>query len=463
MVVGLLGAPHVIPLHLHVDGHLVDAVEEGHFVGRTHRPALGAGTVVAVDVDDQCVIEFAHVLDGLDDTTDFMVRVSLVGGKNFNLFDKELFFLGRAVVPLFDNLLRPWLELRIRRNHTKLLLVLEDGFTQLFPAVVEEVHIVDFLHPRFGRMMGGVGGTGCIFDEKGLVRLNLIEAVQVVYGLVGHGGGQVPPRLAFERIDLGGVLEEVGLPLVGITAHEAVEVLKAQAGGPLVEGPGLAGRESRRVVILAEPRRGVAVVQQDAADGGLVFGDNAVVAGEPGGLFGDDAEAGRVVVATGQQRGPGGRAQGGGVDVVVAQAVIGDTVHGRCGDHTAEGARNPEAGIVGDDEQDVGGLFGRHDAWCPPGLRVQGAFLDDTAECRIRRRQLLAADGGGRAGRSQFAGYLRAFTLHGGAGRQQQDSHKGNQSNRYFRFHGILLGDRKRFRFQDRLLSMMYNGRHHSN
>ena len=63
VVVGLLGAPDVVPLHLHVDRQFVDAVEERHLVGRAQRPALGAGAVVAVDVDDQRVVELAQILE----------------------------------------------------------------------------------------------------------------------------------------------------------------------------------------------------------------------------------------------------------------------------------------------------------------------------------------------------------------------------------------------------------------
>jgi hypothetical protein len=46
---------------------------------------------------------------------------------------------------------------------------------------------------------------------------------------------------------------------------------------PLVEWPDLAGIEGRGVVILAEPRGGVAVVEQDASDGGLVPVDEIVL------------------------------------------------------------------------------------------------------------------------------------------------------------------------------------------
>ncbi len=164
-------------------------------------------------------------------------------------------------------------------------------------------------------------------------------AVQVVDGVVGHAGNQVPARLALEGIDLRGVAEQVRLPLVGVAADEPVEILKAHADGPLIERPDLAGRKSRRVVVLAEPRGGVAVVQQDAADGGLVLGDDAVVARKAGGLLGDHAEAGRVMVAAGDQRGARRRAERGGVDVVVAQAGLGDAVHRRRRDDAAKGAR----------------------------------------------------------------------------------------------------------------------------
>ncbi len=56
--------------------------------------AFGAGAVVAADVDDQRVVEFAHVLDGLDDAADFVVGVCEVGGINVGLLDEEFLLLG---------------------------------------------------------------------------------------------------------------------------------------------------------------------------------------------------------------------------------------------------------------------------------------------------------------------------------------------------------------------------------
>jgi len=95
--------------------------------------------------------------------------------------------------------------------------------------------------------------------------LDLVHARHVVDCVVRHRGDQVPGtrRLAFERIDLRRVAEEVRLPLVGIAAIEAIKIFEAHAVRPPVEGAALARLEGRRVVVLAEPGRTVAVVAQD--------------------------------------------------------------------------------------------------------------------------------------------------------------------------------------------------------
>ena len=181
-----------------------------------------------------------------------------------------------------------------------------------------------------------VGWCGaCVAPGAYLMKIGLLGSVwciRVIQSIASSAiaGDEVPARLALERIDLRRVAEQVRLPLVGVAADEAVEVLEAHAGRPLVERPDLAGREGRRVVVLAEPGRGVAVVEQDPSDRGLVLVDDAVVAGEAGRLLGDHAESGRMVVAPGDQRGARRRAQRGGEDPVVAQALP-----SRCGPWSA--------------------------------------------------------------------------------------------------------------------------------
>src|SRR5215469_13470778 len=103
-------------------------------------------------------------------------------------------------------------------------------------------------------------------------------------------------------INRGGVAEQVWLPLAGIAANEAIEVFKVHTARPLVKRADLARCPVGRVVIFAKPRRAIAVFSKYSPDCRAVFGDDAVVAGEAGGLLRDHAEADRMVVAPGNER-----------------------------------------------------------------------------------------------------------------------------------------------------------------
>src|SRR5262249_58530973 len=106
--------------------------------------------------------------------------------------------------------------------------------------------------------------------------------------------------------------------LVGVAADEAVEVVEAESGGPQVERPGLAGVPVGDIVVLAEPGGAIAVLLQDLGDGRRVLPHQRVVPREAGAEFHDAGGVNRVMVAAGDKRRPGGRTQGGGVELVVA-------------------------------------------------------------------------------------------------------------------------------------------------
>src|SRR5207249_9520794 len=74
--------------------------------------------------------------------------------------------------------------------------------------------------------------------------------------------------------------------------------------------------------------------------------------------------------------------------------------------HAAVRAWRAETGVVGHDEQNIGRAFGRHDARRPPRLRLESVVLDHASKFRIRRRELLSANGCRRAGRARRAGGL---------------------------------------------------------
>src|SRR6185312_2558176 len=96
-----------------------------------------------------------------------------------------------------------------------------------------------------------------------------------------------------------GVAVEIRLPLIGLATVEAIEIFEAHAYWPLIEGACLTRHEGRRVVIFAKPGGRVPVRLEDPADGRLVLGDDAVVAGIAGRSLADYAEAHRVVIAPG--------------------------------------------------------------------------------------------------------------------------------------------------------------------
>jgi hypothetical protein len=114
------------------------------------------------------------------------------------------------------------------------------GFAHLVPPIVEQVHIADLLDPLRRRMMRRMGGTRHVIDKEGLVGRNLLELLHVLDGLVGHGRLQVPAGIALEGIDCRRIAKQVRLPLAGIAADKAVEIIEAHAIGPLIERPGLA-------------------------------------------------------------------------------------------------------------------------------------------------------------------------------------------------------------------------------
>ena len=259
--------------------------------------------------------------------------------------------------------------------------------------------------------MRRMSGPRRILNEEWLARHGLIESIQIIDGLIGHACGQIPAGLALERINLRGVAVQVGLPLVGVATNKTIEILEAHAGGPLVKRPYLAGRKRRGIVVLAKPRGRVAVVQQHPTDGGLVLGDNAVVAGESRGLLRNHAEPHRMMVTASDERRARRRTQSGGMDVVVAQAILGNAV--QCGrrDDAAEGTRHAKSGVICDDEQHIGGLLGRHDARCPPRFRSQCIIFNHATKFRITRWKLATLYRRGSAGRTRRAGrFILAHT-----------------------------------------------------
>jgi hypothetical protein len=76
------------------DGQVENAVIGGHLVRGADRRAFWARAVIAADVDDQCIIELAHVLDRLDHSADLMIGVSGIGGEDLRLTREQALLVG---------------------------------------------------------------------------------------------------------------------------------------------------------------------------------------------------------------------------------------------------------------------------------------------------------------------------------------------------------------------------------
>ena len=183
-------------------------------------------------------------------------------------------------------------------------------------------------------------------------------AAQPVHGLGGQVLGQV---IAFVVGRLHGVeiFIEPGLVLRGLAGQKAVKIVEAVPGGPTVEGSHGGGLVRGGVVPFAEGRGLVAVIVQDLGDGGGGLGDGAGVAVPVHGAFGDGAGTDPLVIAPGQQRRPGGRADRGGVEGVVADAFVTQPGEGRGVNFAAKGPGLAEAHVVQQDDEDVGGACGQ--------------------------------------------------------------------------------------------------------
>ena len=149
-------------------------------------------------------------------------------------------------------------------------------------------------------------------------------------------------------------LIELGVPVVHLRAHEAVEVVETLAHRPSREGPRRADLHRGRLVPLADRRRAVAVAAEDLGDRGRARGPVAVVAGLGRRHLAGDAHADRVVVAPGHQRLPRGGAQRRDVEAAVAQPLVGQPLGRRHLARPAVRRRRAEAHVVDQHHHHVG-------------------------------------------------------------------------------------------------------------
>ena len=106
------------------------------------------------------------------------------------------------------------------------------------------------------------------------------------------------------------------------------------------------------------------------------------------GDFGDAAHVVHVVVAAGEQGRARGRAERGGVELVVAQSLAGEAVGIRHAHRPTEGARHAEAHVVHEDDEHVGRTRGSLDLEARRRLGVAGVEHRAVRVVRLSNREL---------------------------------------------------------------------------
>ena len=365
-------------------------VEVGHLVEHAVHAAFGARAVVADDVEDQRVVELAHVADGVDEPADLGVRVLAEAREHLHLAGEELLLVRGQLVPVLDRF-RLRRELRPRRHHAQLDLAREGLFPQLVPPLVELPLVLG--DPLLRHLVRRVGRARREVDEERLVRREGLHRLHPPDRLVGHVGHEVVVRV-LGRLDLGHAVIDGRRPLVRLAAHEAVELVEAGAGRPAVGRAGRADLPGGGFVVLPEGGGRVAVVPQHLRQRGHALGTLPGVSREGRRGLRDRAHVVHVMVAAGEQRGPRGRAKRRGVEIVVPQPLPCQSIHGRHVDGSAERAGLAEPHVVDEDDEHVRGAGRRLDleSWgrrCVPRIQhgaVRVSGFRDRQHRPFRRR-----------------------------------------------------------------------------
>src|SRR5262245_61467968 len=126
-------------------------------------------------------------------------------------------------------------ELRPFRNHSCLKLPLPGLFAVFVPPHVEAAFVPPA--PIERRLMRRVGGTGGEIDEERTVRGDRLLSSHPVDAIIGQVASEVVAILRFARNRHGACTpDERWIELVGLTADEPIEVIKAAARRPVIEG-----------------------------------------------------------------------------------------------------------------------------------------------------------------------------------------------------------------------------------
>ena len=250
-------------------------------------------------------------------------------------------------------------QLGVGGDDAELLLAGEDPLTLGVPAVVELAGVA--VGPLLGDVVRGMGRPVGQIHEERLVGHQRLLLTHPTDGPVGEVLGQVIALLGRRRrLDRGRAVVQRRIPLVVLPTDEPVERLEpAATRRPGIERPHRRRLPHRHLVALAELRRRVAVQLHRHRQRRLRVRAQRAVPGCRRRRLGDAAHPDGMVVASGEQRLAGRRAQGAGVEAVVTQPTGGQPFSRRHPARPPERGRRAETDVVEQDDHHVRRPLGR--------------------------------------------------------------------------------------------------------
>ena len=269
VVVGLRSAEHVD--HRQVLGEVVGPlVEELVLVDRSVRRSLGRGAVVGA-VEDQRVLQLAGLLEVVDDAADLVIGVLGEPGIDLGHAAEQPLLVGVQRVPRPHEVARRERALGHRIDRRQLGALGEDAaldHPRQHPLAVRLVAVVErsgvLVDELLRRVVRGMVGAGAEEHVPGLVRPRLLGVADERHRLVGEVLGEVVAVLGpVGLVHVVVVVDERGIPLVGLAADEPVEAVEPACQWPLGLRPAHVPRVGRHVVVLADPVGVVPLLAQD--------------------------------------------------------------------------------------------------------------------------------------------------------------------------------------------------------
>ncbi len=205
--------------------------------------------------------------------------------------------------------------------------------------------------------MRSVCCTGSVVDEEWLIGRHGLLKLDPLDGLGRHVRGEVVVLLFLLRHPRYAIKDD-GLPLVRLTADEAIELVESGVRRP----PEIRARNGdfpgRRFVPFAECGGAVSVVTQRLCEVFGIVGSHPEVAGEAGRHFHDRTYVHVVMVPSRKQGGPGRRTESGRVEAVETQAIAGQPIERRSLDCTSKGSCGSESDVIDQHDHNIGGTLG---------------------------------------------------------------------------------------------------------